>query len=411
MRILQINANYGFGSTGVIVEDIGKMLVRNGQESFVAYQKTNQILENSYKVGNSFDWKIHAAMSRVLGKQGYYSAWPTKKLIAYIDSIHPDVVHLHNVHSNYVHLNKLLDYLAKKDIPTVITMHDCWYFTGKCFHYVDANCDRFITGCGNCPKKNAPPASMLFDRSDSVIKDRYKYISAIPRLRIVGCSEWICGEARKGIFKDFELCTIHNGVDTDIFKPYDKQALKKEQHLDGKYIIMGMANKWTLPSNSDVLEKTVNALDENSMLMIVGCDSRQIEYLDRYKEKVLKIGFVHDRQRLGEYYSMADIFVNTTRADTLPTVNMESICCGTPVITYDSCGSPELILDGCGLVVAENDADAIVEAVKKARHMDFSMCSEIGQAAFDKNICYGKYLDVYREVQKLEKEDNQCYFI
>ena len=51
---------------------------------------------------------------------------------------------------------------------------------------------------------------------------------------------------------------------------------------------------------------------------------------------------------------------------------MESICCGTPVITYNCCGSPELLDENSGFVVNENDVFAIlekIEAIKKAKEL------------------------------------------
>jgi glycosyltransferase involved in cell wall biosynthesis len=65
-------------------------------------------------------------------------------------------------------------------------------------------------------------------------------------------------------------------------------------------------------------------------------------------EHIIPVGFIKGREELAKHYSLSNVFVNATHADTLPTVNMESICCGTPVITYNNSGSPELILDGCG---------------------------------------------------------------
>ena len=171
MRVLQINANFGFGSTGLIVKDISDQIEKEGSEAFCAYQKTNTPVNNGYQIGNKFDWKLHALFSRVFGRQGYYSYFSTKSFLKYIDKIKPDVIHLHNLHSNYININLLFKYIAKKDIPTVITFHDCWFFTGKCFHYVDVSCDRYKTGCGKCPKKKAPPKSLFFDFSAQVLKD------------------------------------------------------------------------------------------------------------------------------------------------------------------------------------------------------------------------------------------------
>jgi hypothetical protein len=159
MRVLQINANYGFGSTGLIVKDIGITVEKIGGEAFFAYQRSLGKVKNGYTVGNKLDWKMHAVLSRVLGRQGYYSSLATRRLLKHIKKTNPDIVHLHNLHSNFVNIDILFKYLAKNDIPTVITMHDCWYFTGKCFHYVDCDCDRFATGCGKCKKKSSSPKS------------------------------------------------------------------------------------------------------------------------------------------------------------------------------------------------------------------------------------------------------------
>ena len=395
MKILQINAVYGYLSTGMIVKDIGRIITENGHEAFFAYQSTNETVNNGYCIGNSFDWKMHALLSRLSGKQSYHSKFATYKFLKYIDEIKPDVVHLHNLHSNYIHLNMLLDYLAKKDIATVITMHDCWYFTGKCFHYIDHGCNGFTNGCGNCPKRKTSPPSWFFDFSKTMFKDRKKYLLAIPRLQIVGCSDWICNEAKKGFLRDTNIVPIWNGVDTDTFKPYDKSQMKKKYDCLDKRVVMGMANKWFLPQNKELLEKTVEQIGENDLLMLVGCNEVQFKNAEKYGNKVKTVGFIKGRKELAEYYSMADVFVNPTHADTLPTVNMESICCGTPVVTYAVCGSSELVLEGCGRVVPENDVEGMINAFNNIVPTD---CSSIGAKAFDRQVSYEKYLNVYEEL-------------
>ena len=398
MKVLQINATYGYGSTGLIMSDIGEAVKDSGNEAYFAYQSSRTQVENGYRIGSTFDWKAHAFLCRLLGKQGYYSIFATRKFLKHLDKISPDVVHLHNLHSNFINLNMLLKHLAKKDIPTVITMHDCWYFTGKCFHYVDVNCTKFTSGCGNCPKKSDSPRSLIFDSSARVLKDREKYLSSIPRLKIAGCSEWICNEAKKGIMRGFDITTIRNGVDTDIFKSRDKQALKKFFGFEDKFVIMGMANKWLSPLNAVFLEKIVTSLSEDEKIIIVGCKETHKAMLEKYSDRVMSVGFVTDRSKLAEYYAMSDVFVNVTHADTLPTVNMESICCGTPVVTYNSCGSPELVLEGCGHVVLENDVDEIINKIKLVKKEGCAGCAEIGKKSFEKQMCYEGYSDLYREI-------------
>ena len=397
MKVLQINATYGYGSTGLIMKDIGDTLVASGNEAYFAYQSANGSFPNGYAVGSLFDRKVHALLCRILGRQGYYSHIPTKKLIRHIEKIKPDVVHLHNLHSNYVHLNSILKYLGENDIPTVITLHDCWYFTGKCFHYIDVGCDRFKSGCGNCPKRMTPPASLVFDCSSAVLTDRNKYLHAIPRLKIVGCSNWICGEAKKGIMKDLDVSSIRNGVDTSIFKPQNKSEAKCELGLSDKFVILGMANKWLQPSNSEFFEKIKASLAENDRILLVGCTDSQLRDL-KGEKNVIAVGFIKGRESMAKHYAAADVFLNVTHADTLPTVNMECICSGTPVITYKSCGSPETVPDGCGYIVEENDIGAMLDKVQLLKQNSLEHFAEIGLESFDKNLCYKAYVEKYEEI-------------
>lgn len=400
MKILQINANYGIGSTGLIVKDIGEMITKSGNEAYYAYQKSNSNEDNSFRVGNILDWKIHAVMCRILGGQGYYSRIATHRLIANIVRIKPDVVHLHNLHSNFVNIDILLKFLAKEDIATVITMHDCWYFTGKCFHYIDCNCDKFMVGCGNCPKKSAPPKSYLFDWSKFSLENKKNRLLSIPRLKIVGCSNWICNEAHKSILSNCDIEPVYNGVDVSIFCP-TSSSVRKYHNVGNDFLVMGMANKWLLDENIDMLKK-VSSL-ENVSLMIVGCTNEQKKIISEIDDRVIKVGFIDSREELAKYYSAADVFVNLTHADTLPTVNMESICCGTPVITYNSCGSPELLNENTGIIVEENDKNSIIKAIKLVSESSFNECRQVGVCRFDKTKCYERYIEIYRDLVEKAK--------
>lgn len=393
MNILQVNAKYGFGSTGLIMKDIGEAIANSGNEPYFAYQRTDSSVKNGMVVGNPLDWKLHAALCRVFGGQGYYSKLATRQFISEIRRIKPDVVHLHNLHSNYISVDILLKFLAEEDIATVITLHDCWWFTGKCFHYVDCDCDRFITGCGKCPKRKAAPRSILFDTSAKFWENKKKRLLAIPRLKIVGCSKWICGEAKKSFLKDCDIVQVYNGIDTSIFRPYDTADLKAKLNVGDHFLVLGMANKWLDKRNAEVLRLVYDAHDVQ--IVLVGCTQAQKMQLAADFPKIITIGYVSDREELARYYSMADVFVNLTHADTLPTVNMESICCGTPVITYDSCGSPELVDSDSGIVVAENDTNGILSAIDLVRNHQYPNCAVTGKNRFDRNLTYQQYLEVY----------------
>lgn len=402
MRVLQINAVYGFGSTGLIVQDISKMLIDSGNESFVAYQSANVIPEGSYVVGNKLDWKYHALHTRIFGKQGYASRGATKKLLKWIDEIKPDVVHFHNLHSNYINFNILCDYLSKNNVPTVITMHDCWYFTGKCSHYVEVGCDRWQSTCGKCPLLKTEVPSLFFDRTSKVLLDRTNHLKKISNLTLVGCSEWIAGEAKKSLLKDVNVEVIRNGVDVDVFRPHENNFRKEHNIGENEFVILGMANKWASPINKETVEKIINSQDKNTKIVIVGCNQEKTEHFSKF-EGVVPVGFIKDRVLLSDIYSSADVFVNLTHADTLPTVNMESICCGTPVITFNCTGSPELLDEDSGYVVEENDVDGIIEKIEKIKKEPLMFDVAEKQAKFDKNRSYEGYLNIYRKASRVDR--------
>lgn len=393
MKVLQINAVYGFKSTGVIVKDIEELLQNNGDECFIAYQTAINPPKNSYKIGDNLDWKIHAVLARIFGKQAYFSKAATKGLLKYIDKISPDVVHLHNLHSNYLNLNMLCDYLAKKNIKTVYTLHDCWAFTGKCTHYAGVKCDKWQTTCGNCPLNKAEQPSLFFDATSFVLKDKTNHLNKIKDLTLVACSEWIKGEVEKSLLTPKEITVIYNGVDTEIFKPH-KTNFKEEYGIAEDFVIMGMTDKWCLDINKNAVEEIITK-NSDAKIIVVGCNEDQKERFKKYSN-VLALGYIKDRQELSDIYASSNVFINLTHADTLPTVNMESICCGTPVITYNCCGSPELIDKNSGFIVEENDIKNLLIKINEIKNNPFKIDIALAHKRFDKNTCYKGYLEVYK---------------
>ncbi len=394
MKVLQINAVYGFKSTGLIVKDIETLLQNNGDECFIAYQTAVNPPKNSYKIGNKLDYKLHALLARLFGKQAYFSKAATKGLLKYIDKISPDVVHLHNLHSNYLNLNMLCDYLAKNNIKTVYTLHDCWAFTGKCTHFAAVKCDKWQTTCGDCPLNKAEQPSLLFDATSKVLKDKTEHLNKIKDLKVVCCSEWIKGKVEKSLLKPSEITVIYNGVDTEIFKPHHSD-FKEQNGITEAFVIMGMADKWCKTQNQAAV-KAIIENNKNSKIIIVGCKEAQKELFKEYKN-VLALGYVKDRVKLSDIYTSSNLFINLTHADTLPTVNMESICSGTPVLTYDSCGSPELIDENSGFVVNENDITALLEKIEQTKKNPPQIDIKAAHKRFDKNTCYKGYLKVYKK--------------
>ncbi len=403
MVIVQINAVYGHSSTGLIVQDIHTALRNAGHESFVVCPEPSAD-EFILPIGSTIDRKIHALVSRANGKQGLCSEKQTKKMLSKLDQIAPDVIHLHNIHSNYLNYKYLLQYTEKNRIPVLLTLHDSWFFTGKCFHFYDVGCEKWKIGCGACPKRYSEIPSFFRDSSAEIFALR-KELYDNNRMYIVGCSQWITNCARESpLFEHASVCCIRNGIDLSVFSP-EKQDMRSELGLECRdFVIVTMANKWFADQNAPIREKLMQSLTPEDRLLIVGCSQTQI--LENKHGKIVMLPFIRDREYLSRVYNSGNLFLNLSLIDTLPTVNMEAAGCGLPVVTYDAGGSGELVKDGeTGYVIPALDSQKLCEAIMniKLGKIKSDTCRAWADAHFDKEMNYRRYLDLYSEIVSMGK--------
>ncbi len=396
MRVLQINATYANGSTGTIVKDIQECCIQHGIECHVAYAFSSVPEDKvpfDYKMGNYLSNNLHAVLCRISGKQGYFSYFSTLRLLKYIDKLQPDVVHLHNLHSNYIHLNTLLKYLAEKDIATVVTLHDCWFYTGGCFHYTHAKCSKWTESCGDCPKQKQDTPAYLWDSSAQILKDRYKYFGAIKRLAVIGVSQWITNEAQRSVFKGRDCRTIYNGVDLNIFKPTPSD-LRERYGVQDKFVILGPASKWLSPINQDFKEDFLKRIPSDWVLFLFGCPAN----VQSQPSNVITYGFTRNKEELAQIYTMADVFVNCTHEESMSLINVEAQACGTPVITFDNTGASETV-DGESDFRVDNDniknvLDLINQIHNEKDNKLYIRIKRVGDM-YNKDLNYLKYIELY----------------
>ena len=396
MKVVQINAVCGSGSTGRICRELNDMLLQNGHEGLVLYGNGRMDYLPSHKVSRDIEVKAHGLLSRVLGKNAAYSPAATRDILNVLEKYKPDVVHLHNLHGNYVNLKPLLQYLAENDIPTVLTLHDCWFFTGKCTHYTAEGCDRWKTGCHDCPKLRADIPSWFFDRTAEMWEEKKRLFGAIPRLAVIGVSDWITGEAKQSFLADAKIVkTIHNGIDLQVFKPTVGHVPEKYGLSKSKKTLLGVAAGWGRTKGLDVFIELSRRLDDTQyQIVLVGTDKNVDTQLPPI---IISIHRTEKQRELAELHTAADLFVNPTRQDTFPTVNMEAIACGTPALTFRTGGSPEILDDLTGSVVDCDDIDALErEIIRICEESPFSQSDCLKRAkSFDKAIRYREYLEIY----------------
>ena len=391
MKVLQINATYGRGSTGRNVQEQHEYYLSKGVDSYVAYAIVGEKNERVFRIGNTIDHKAHALLSRLTGRQGKYSYLATRKHLKRIDEIAPDVVHLHNLHSNYIHLPSLLKYLAKKDIATVLTLHDFWFFTGRCYHYLYDGCDKYQTECGKCPYLKRNHSIFDFSKKDFLLRKRL--FSQIKKLGIVGVSKWCIEEAESGFFKDFgEKTYIHNWVDGSIFYPRETEV---KQHKT----IVAVSQGWSAEKGLPQAIALADELGDEAELLLIGKMDRDAIL----PKNVRAVGYVGDINVLAKYYSEADCFVNFSTVETFGKVVIEAMACGTPAVVFSSTALKELVEGECGKAVNAGDTLAMAQAVREILEKGKSYYKENCLLAVKERFAYQgqveKYLDFYRRVK------------
>ena len=395
MKIVQINAVYGYGSTGIIVKDIQSACQNEGIDCLVAYSQSKEEVCNGYHMGNMISNKLHAILTRIGGKQGCFSYFSTWSFLRFLDNYKPDILHLHNLHGCYINVPMLLKYASKKNIAVVVSLHDCWFYTGGCSHYTSVGCNRWLQKCGNCPLRYEEFPALLYDSSATQLRDRKKLFGEIKNLTAVGVSKWIVDEAKKTVFSEAKCVAIHNGIDIDFFCPTESD-FRKRYHLENKYVILAPANKWFLDVNRETLEYFASHLtDDMRMVFIgVGCDE------SRLTTRMINIGFVSSREDIRDIYSAADVMVNCTREESLSLLNLEVQACGTPVVTYSNTGVKETVDGKCSFAVENACYEVLwnktMDVLLKGKVYYHSDCINWVKANFDKNNNYKKYLELYK---------------
>ena len=393
MKVLQINTTYNIGSTGRIVSGIDEILTKAGIESYVAYGYGLLRDKRHYRIINKFDSYCHNLMSRLTDGQGLYSTAKTRKFIKCVDKIEPDIIHLHNLHGNYFNYRIFFEYLRTKKCKVVWTLHDCWPFTGHCAYFDMANCDKWQDGCDKCPQVKCYPPAMC-DNSTRNYELRRKLFTALgDRLVLVPVSNWLSGLVKKSFFKHSNVVVIHNGIN---LRSFVRNICKESDSY-----ILGVAAPWDTRKGLKDFYKLREILPTSIGITLVGLTSKQIKELPC---GITGIERTESIAELTQLYSGAIALINTTYEDNYPTVNIEAIACGTPVVTYQTCGSPESVNDLCGIVVPQGDVLGLKEAIEyiKSHPNKYRDNDLIAFAAehFDQNKCFSAYLKLYKNIEQ-----------
>lgn len=395
MRIVQINGG-AKGSTGKIMMGIAEVAGAQGHEVMCASPITTTNRDAGedcgyYRIGTFNSRRVNVALARITGFNGCFAWFETYKLLKKIDEFKPDIIHFHNLHDSYINLPMLFSYIKKHNVPTVWTLHDCWAFTGQCPYFTIAKCDKWKTGCRNCPQYKEYPAS-LYDNTKRMWNLKKKWFTGIENMTIVTPSKWLAELAKESYLQGYPIEVINNGIDLDVFKPTPSNFRERYGIPAEKHIVLGVSFAWGYRKGLDCFVEMAEKLGDQYQIVLVGTDD---EIDKNLPQKIISIHRTQNQKELAEIYSAADVFAMPTREENYPTVNMEAIACGTPVVTFDTGGSPEMLDEKVGRVVPVDDVNEMMNEMKNicTRTDDKEKMSELGRLSME--IKFREYITLY----------------
>lgn len=398
MKIVQINTTCGSGSTGKICLAVSKLLSAQGTENYILYSMGFSDYSQAIKYTNRIILLLQAIFEKITGLYGFGAKIATFKLIRLLKQIDPDIVHIHNIHTHDCDFEMLFKYLNKNHKKVYWTFHDCWAFTGYCTHFVIPNCNKWKTQCYNCAlyKQYSP----IWDLS-RVLYNRKKCLLLQSDITIITPSKWLGDIVRQSYLSHKDIRVINNGIDLDIFKP----SISDFRNINGclnKFVILGIANVWTPEKGICEFIRLAQELGDDYQIVLVGTDSK----VDmRLPSNIISIHHTQNQKQLAEIYTASDLFVIPTYEENFPTVNIEALACGTPVLTYNTGGSSEMLDSLTGMITKENTYENlrnIIVSYKEGERLNPKDCLKKAQTYSDV-IKLGQYLELYKEYADTKK--------
>lgn len=400
--LLQIDSCLNMGSTGRITESIGALSISQGWECYIVhgarYANPPSCMHSIPSVSKWGEY-LHYLEGLFFDNHGLSSRGATKRVVEIIKEIKPDVIQIHCLHGYYLNYKILFEYLNTTNIPIVWTFHDCWAFTGHCAHFVSVNCDKWKKeGCHGCELKSDYPRALI-DYSNRNYNLKKKLFCENQNLHLVAVSYWIEELVKSSFLKDKPIQTIYNGVDVNVFKPCVTNNLRKKYNLNNKKILVAAATAWSQAKGLNDYILLSQKLPDDVVLIMIGLSDTQKKSLPK---NVIGFGRTESVNEMATFYSLADIILNLSYAESFGLTTVEGLACGTPGIVYNTTASPELITPETGIVVKSGDVESVAKAVRSllVKRKPVDICRERAVKYFNKDDRYNEYINLYEHLIK-----------
>ena len=406
MKIVQINCVYNYGSTGKITRDIHQGLLAQGYESVVLYGRRQKTKEPGiHKTCTEFEAKACNVLSRMTGRP--YAAAPlgTAELLRQLDREKPDIVHLQCINGYFVNIYRLLDYLKNHHIPTILTLHAEFMYTGNCSYAYD--CDGWKTGCTHCPDQKEAINSTRAGATEQNWKRMQRTFAGFENLLLCPVSDWVGSRAAQSpILNQYPIRTVLNGIDTGVFhyRKADAEALRKKLNIGDRKLVLHVTASYANPiKGGKFITELSKMLDpEQYVVLVVDGENNPApaDFCGIY------FGRANGQEELAALYSAADVMALTSYRECLPTTCLESLCCGTEIVGFYFHGNEgeRSFPEQYAHFFRHGDMEQLARRVQEvaAHHAEKERCAAENQKVFSREVMQQNYIAIYHELQNEE---------
>ncbi len=350
----------------VIADSDPRFVARISRAFWRGYARLERRLPGIWRLRGGLErvGQLHSTVLQRRGREVF--AYPGSRQIFRMLPGPPDIVHMHNLHGGYFDLR----YLARfsRRVPSVITLHDQWTYTGHCAH--PFSCERWREGCGNCPDLGIYPGLL---RDGTAANWRLKQrIYRKSRLHVVTPCRWVAERVGTSVLgaAAVDVTVIPYGVDRQVFCPGDRGGARRALGLpeDARIVLCVAEGVRTNPfKHYEMIDETCTILSGRPKAgdtVLIALGAKEARERNVGGVRITDVPFLSDPKIAAQYYRAADVYIHPARADTFPNAVLEALCCGTPVVATAVGGIVEQVDHGrTGYLVPAGDSRAMADAV------------------------------------------------
>lgn len=403
MKILIVDVYGSLHSTGKITTLQYRYMKEHCHDVKVCYRgiREPKVDNPDYiPIAGKIEPGIGRLLSWVTGYEGYFHPIATKRLIKITEIFQPDIVQLNILHGYYINSNQYLTFLKKGGYKVCYSMFDEYAYMGKCaFSF---SCNQFKTGCiGSCPEMKTYPQSFFFDRSKFLFESKKKVYHGFNHIVFTGTG-WVIDRARESaLLKGKRLEVVDEPINyEEIFYPRNVIELKRRLDIPESNKIIVTVALMSNPRKGGIYFYQVAemlASDIETTFVYVGCDVPEPMHLPN----VISIPFVSSQDELAEYYSLGDLFVCTSLADTTPCTCLEALGCGTPIVGFAEAGTTYVAPEAYSKLVPTFDVDALAKVVSespKKTPVRIQECLNYARSKYSREIVFKQLEKIYNSI-------------